>query len=285
MAASDNPELTSGKANFTAEYLRFPISENPAMTTAMRFVKYDRLATEPDYREETTATIILPLPYSIPDRMSIRTSGVDLGTIGGALNYANIDKFKNMGSGGISGIFDQFSKGYDAFMDRVKSEGSVKGVALTAAALAPLVPDGIKNIGEIYAGVVRNPHSTVYFDGVNLKSFNLTWRMSARSREESDAIQKIIETIKERIHPEEFLNGMALNYPDLVYVEFRGPSKDYLPKFQRAFVNDVSLTIGGGNMAFYKSGAPVEVELMMSFTELNIVTRKTLEKQHGKAIT
>ena len=118
--------------------------------------------------------------------------------------------------------------------------------------------------------MIKNPQTTIVFNGVNLRAINLEWRMSARTQQETDIIKSIQDTIKLRAHPEEAVSGYALNYPDLVYVEFVGKAKPYFPVYQKAFVTNINLTPdSSGGMSLYKSGAPTGYTLQLSCTELS----------------
>jgi hypothetical protein len=171
-------------------------------------------------------------------------------------------------------MIDNLKESYNSF----QSNGTMKDIA-RAVALSPVkLNDDRTTLSNITAGVVRNPHTTTFFDGIETRSFNLQWKMSARSFEESQTINNIIKTIRERMYPEESSHGYALEYPDLVYVDFEGESKAYLPQYYKAFISNMNITTASGTgMVFYTSGAPVEVEIQISFNETGIVTRNRLQ--------
>lgn len=279
--ASNDPNVTSGRANAADEHLRFPLTENLSNGTMLRFVEYDRLTPNAVAGEKTTKSIFLPIPMGVPDRAAIRTSHHDLGILG---NITGDTISKAIGSlASVQDLTGQqvYEVGKSFLTDQLKHQVlDLPQQGLRGIALNPLVPDGIQRNAQAFAGVVNNPHTTMLFDGVNLKTFNLQWRLSPRSLRESETLLEIINTIKERMHPEEILSGFALNYPDLVYVEFLGDVKKWLPKFQKAFISDVTITQGSA-LGFYKSGAPIEHEIQLSFCEINIVTRNTLQKQNA----
>jgi len=277
MATSSDPNVTSGKANSAETSLSFPLNEKLEHSTRLRFVKYSRTAPNANGSEDTTAMLTLPLPISIPDSYSIRTTGTFDQGVYAMLDLANLEKAKDVATAAAEAI----SAGTALVTDNLKMmEESFKANALKALALSPLmIADDVKTNLQIAAGVVTNPHTTLVFDGVNLKQYSLTWRMSPRSLQESEALNRIINTMKMCSHPEEAFGGYALDYPDLVYVEFSGTSAQYLPKFHKSMVNNVMINYGGGNgMTFYKSGAPVEVEITLSLMEVRIITRKVLRE-------
>jgi hypothetical protein len=257
------------------------------IATQLRFVKYSRLASDAEMREETTSIITLPLPITIPDTSSIRTNSIDMNGFG---NLSS-DSIRSMagnaksviGSAGDTSLSSIMSMGESAFNNAVKSGNTDPQFLLKMLALTPKSFDFMsKDIAQSFGGVVTNPHVTTVFEGVNLKSYHLEWRLSPRSFDETRQLKQIIDTIKMCTHPEEILNGYGLDYPDLCYVEFTGAAKEYLPKFQRSFVTSVVASPDSmSGVTLYESGAPTTYNVQLSFTELNIVTRNVLRKQNG----
>jgi hypothetical protein len=259
--SSSNPIETSQRANGNVSNMQFPLSDILSKRTVLRFEEYNRDRPSSEPSNVTTAIINLPLPQQIPDVMSIKTGTYDMAFTENITNAA-----------------DAFSGG--SIADKLKNEfsGDSKKDVARAIALTPLLTnDDRRAQSGIVGGIVKNPHTTSFFDGVNLRGYYLNWKFSPRSQSESDSLKQIIDTIKERIHPEEAVEGYALDYPDLVYVDFEGESKEYLPKFYRSFISEVTVnTSSGEGMSFYKSGAPVTVELGIRFNETNIITRNVL---------
>lgn len=278
---SNDPNKTSGRAAATQTVLSYPIHEDIPIGVRLRFTKYSRMYPKDAPTEDTTAVLSFPMPMSIVDSSGLRMNSEDLGALGLA-TWDNYNKLKGIAEGmdGKSPI----QEGVSVVTDYIKSQQeNFKVSSLRGLALAPGIPDRLKNVAKSFAGVVQNPHTTMLFDGVNLKGFNLEWRLSPRSQEESDRLHEMLKKIKMQIHPEEMPGGLALDYPDLVYVEFFGKVKEYMPKYQRAFVlNFTWVADSGSGPAFFNSGAPVAYNIQLQCQELSIVTRNTLRDQNGQ---
>src|SRR5690606_1637971 len=100
---------------------------------------------------------------------------------------------------------DVMNTGWSAAENLLKTGVSIKSNMLKAAALSPIKVGGedLHNVTSKFAGIVTNPHTTLLFDGVNIRSFTLTWRFSPRSHEESDRLNDILNEIRRLIHPKE----------------------------------------------------------------------------------
>lgn len=280
MVISTNPNVTRGSSAGTESVLRFPLTEDLSIGTRLRFCSYNRFTPGEEPIENQTALISLPLPMSIADSSNIKTTMTDLGPVIGMMDPSLLNKMYN---GPIEVFKDALEIGTSLTTDALKNmEQTFKVSGLKALALAPFLSDSQKSTLGVFAGVVSNPHTNLIFEGVNLKSHSFTWRLSPRSLQESNALKQIVDELKMRSHPEEAFGGFALDYPDLVYVSFTGPTANYLPKIHKAMITGVQVNTGSGNgLAFYSSGAPTEHEINISMTEINIITRKTLREDLG----
>lgn len=281
MANNTDPNLTSGRLNSPTSSFSYPLNENLANKTRLRFVEYNRYTPSDPGQEKTTAIVSLPLPIHIPDNYNIRTNNqTDFGVFGN-FSQGTVDQIKDKVSGGFN-VSDIVAWGQSLDTELIKSR-QFPGDKLIAGLAALGGDSAMGRAAQAFVGITQNPHTTIMFEGVNLRSINLEWRLSARSEQESQAIRDIFNTLKLRSHPEELGMGYALNYPDLVYVEFSGNVENYLPKFQKAFINNINITPDspGGAIALYKSGAPVTYTLQLSMTELSILTRNTISDQIG----
>lgn len=281
MTTSNDPNKTSGRVNGSIKSLSFPLNETLSTACRLQFVSYSRDEPSSSPSENATALISLPIPFSIPDNSNFAIPSFDLGKLGA------VDSRPLVEAAGIGSFFTEtLNTGKEIVMRDIENFATAnKTSALRALAISPLadtVSLGNGNAVRHFAGIVENPHTTIMFEGVNLKSFTLTWRLSPRSQEESEILRDIIETIKLRAHPEEIFHRVALDYPDLVYVNFTGSPAKFLPVFHRSIITNIMVNPTTGNGAsFYRNGAPTEIEMTISFQEVRIVTRNLLREDFG----
>lgn len=149
----------------------------------------------------------------------------------------------------------------------VSYQGIKSGIA-TGIALNPLAGDGpLPSAARVSKGILPNPHTVSTFEGMRLKTFNLSWRLAPKSEAESTTLQNIINFIKVSMHPQEAFASFALNYPKVFRVTFTG-AKD-MPTIRHSFVTNFQINpYGSGQAAFFRSGYPTSYEINMELQEL-----------------
>ncbi len=136
-------------------------------------------------------------------------------------------------------------------------------------------------IAKVAAGVAVNQHKIVLFTGVNFRDHSFSWKLSPKNREESDAIKKIVDMFTYYSHPEFIAGGLFFKYPEFFKIKFRHPR--YLFELQPSVCTDIRVNYHGQGYAGYIRDAdgggipaPIEVELSLTFKEVEIVTKKEL---------
>jgi len=118
------------------------------------------------------------------------------------------------------------------------------------------------------------------FQGVGFRSHQFTYKFIARNQDESDVIKNIINTFKFFMLPS-FAGGssLAFNYPDEFEIKFAEEISPYLYDIGTCVLKDVSVNYNGEGIPlfFENSGAPVSIELSLSFQETQIYTKERLE--------
>ena len=157
--------------------------------------------------------------------------------------------------------------------------GILGGLGLGAAAGAI----GEENLGaalKVLGGVAQNPHKILLFTGVDFRDHQFSWKLSPRNLAESNAIRDIIKTFVRSSHPDFAGGGLFLTYPD--FFNIRIARSGYLYQFIPSVLTDVRVNYHGQGYAAYivpdQGGepAPAEVELSLTFKEVEIVTRSSV---------
>lgn len=239
----------------------FPKQE-PQYYTRLSLKKYDRMpGSQPTVT--TASTIRLPLPAVLHDSFNMDVSNPSFDLLGNSPTDVIA-----AGKSQMERFVDDVSKGTTSVTNIVQT-------AAQAAALMPGISDtGIGKFAQSVTGMVRNPHLTTIFEGVRLKTYQFGWKLSPKSADEAQELNRLFTHIKGYMHPKIIGGGFALEYPYIATVTFVGPPSAVMPNVQDSFITRMDINgAGSGVPAFYRDGQPVTVEFQLAFQEINIQTR------------
>lgn len=250
----------------------FP-KEEPLYYTRLSLRKYERPTPGSSTQLNIQGAIRLPLPTDLTDSFNINVN-----------DSAKLDLLGNNPT-------DLLMGGKSKLEDMAKEVNSgtsitsiMKDTALQAAAVTPGISDtGLGTFAQAQTGLVRNPHVTTIFEGVKLKTYSFTWKLSPKSADEAQQISAMLTYIKAYIHPLIVGNGFALEFPYIADVNFIVGNNKHLPNVTSSFITRLDINSNAsGALAFYKDGQAVSITIGMSFTEINIKTRDDFISQSGR---
>ena len=191
------------------------------------------------------------------------------------------------------------------------AKGTVASLPVNAAAgmitsLAKGITGDQINASDVFggiSGVVKNPNVELLFQKMNLRTFDLTFKMSPYDAEEGENIQRICQTFKKAMLPsydlgdrkvfgydknenvasqnkDPALNSRFIAVPSVCHVQFMhgGSRNSYIPKYKMCAITDVNVNYTpDGNYAVFQGGAPVATELKISFMETKLVFAEDIE--------
>ena len=141
--------------------------------------------------------------------------------------------------------------------------------------------------------VILNPNTELLFQGFDLRTFNLQFKMVARSNEEADDIRKIIYCFKAAMLPRldeqgdrsenegvgltGANQGGLIGVPDLVDIKFmhKASVHPYLTQFKPCAITGLQVNYTpDGSYATYRDGQPVALTMNVQFSETKLVYRE-----------
>ena len=250
----------------------FPKTQ-PQFFTMIEFAKYFRPTPSSSVTQSTAMTVRLPLPNNLTDQYGVEVNSTTLDLLG------NLPTTMDMPTGGdLLAAGQSIQNKVDEQYNAGGVMGIMKNVTGGALALTPGISDmGVSKLFQSNLGIVRNPHITTLFEGVKLKSFTFTWKLSPKSPEEAAEMKQMVTLIKGYMHPMlKGPGGFALEYPYLAKVNFNtGDSNTLMPNVNWSFLSALEIdSTTAGIPAFYRDGQPVTITLGMQFVEINIRTRE-----------
>jgi len=195
------------------------------------------------------------------------------------VNYTNSDV---AGLLGLGGIFIQGSAALTA-KNLTNAESEIQSRFLSELARIPQLGSGsgiLNNLRELASRTRTNPFRETLFESVDYRSFSFRYRFFPKNSSESQKIRDIIKVFKIHMHPELTAEKLFYIYPsefDIQYF-YKDKENDYLHNFTRCALTDMSVDYGGEQFSTFQDGAPVEVGLTLTFTELENLTSQSIDK-------
>jgi len=232
----------------------------------LRFSKYSRDISLNEGQNVSTATIVLPLPQQLEE-----TQGIDHGDrkfpilgllVAGARARQEGRSFAEIfADPAIAGA------AASVFGSAIQQAGGITGLAGAAVA-------GIGDLIGSTTGVLLNPHATLLFTGVPLREFSYSWSLSPRSSGDANTIRSILNLIRKKSLPSLRNDGISLNYPEEVQVDFVGNGiEKFVFGTKRTVITSFTLNNSAeGYPMFYKDGAPVSINFSITLKEIAIRT-------------
>ena len=224
---------------------------------------------------ELTDSILLPMPSNIQDGNSVDYSDASLD----GLTAAVYNAVSNVGTGvdkntTLAGLANVMGDTFMKTAGVITTPEALNIFTKKLAADAANIPfGGNLTVGQILAresGQILNPNVELLFNGVKLRSFKFSFKMTPRDENEAKEIRKIIQRLKESMAPK-IQNNTFLKSPDIYQLSYRkGPDiHPYLHLFKQCFLTDMSVNYTGeGIYATYSDGSPVSYVMDLSFKEL-----------------
>lgn len=192
-------------------------------------------------------------------------------------------------------------------------EGAFKGIyegqdigstitSIAQGASAPGIAEVVGRVGETMGmdskfkdalvrsqGFAINPQVELFFTGTERREFQFDFRFNSRSEDETNHIQAIIKAFRMHSAPsmpaDDVKNGARYFVPpsqfDIKFF-FRSDGQEkenpYLAKIGTCVLESVDVNyVGSGKFMTFEDGQPVDIEVRLSFREVDIMTREAIE--------
>jgi hypothetical protein len=221
-------------------------------------------------------SVFLPLPSNLSTDYHPEYTNKDLGAA----------------AGGVLKPFDRQLYNNNDIPGAAAAGAALAGIAGAIGSANQTVGSVIKAVGgqdtvdaalKVTGGVALNPNKIVLFTGVNFRDHVFSWKLSPKNRQESNTIRDIIKMMRFYSHPEFVAGGLFFKYPEYFEIKFNHP--EYLFDLRPSVCTDIKVNYHSQGYPGYirdKNGggipAPVEIELSLSFREVEIITKNSLDQ-------
>lgn len=210
---------------------------------------------KPDNKQRLKDVITLHLQERPSVKYGINYQNVDLGAIEGFLG--------KMGS-----ATDTAEAGAYAMAEIARLPSVIPGVGSTPS-----------NLLGVSARVKTNPFREVLFESVDYRTFSFKYKFFPKSAAESRNVKNIIDKFKFHMHPELSANKFFYIYPSEFEIRymFRDKQNENFNKIGNCALVDMQVDYGGDRFSSFDDGAPTEIDLMLTFRELEIMTKEQIK--------
>ena len=260
--------------------LRFPLSlasEGTGLRPMIRFTCFER---DEDILQRRTCYFPCPANIAFADNANLGT--IDLGMFG-----AGIDQVMNQtgGTGSANQSMGQFDKPVSTGAALAKTFG--KGLSAVG------VGEGLLNNVKFGLRTVENPYQNTSYNGAGVRTFTFNFKMVAETENDAIEIKKIHEFFRTnmyagRLGGREASSSAFLKYPSVWEVDFlTGISSEgitvnkYLPAIYSSYLQNFNATFNTTAPTWYKDGAPLEVDISMTYQESRALERNDIENLSG----
>ena len=236
-----------------------------------------------EYAKTGYPQLIMYMPEDISDTFKADWEGKAFGsTTAGLLAAAG----QNTVTDKLAGAFQAAGEAFNKL--------PVNAAAAAVTSLAKSITGdniGASDVFGSISGVVRNPNVELLFQKMNLRTFDLTFKMAPYSKKDATNIMEIIKTFKKAMLPQyalgqddkvfgfdttsnRSLQAGFIKVPKVCMVSYmKGSSQHpYLPKYKMCAITDVNVNYTpDNNYATLPGGMPAAVELKISFMETKLV--------------
>lgn len=131
-------------------------------------------------------------------------------------------------------------------------------------------------------GLAANPRKEMVFKGVDFRTFTFDYQFFPRSEEEAENVARIIGAFKFHMHPEyKDTNSFLFLYPsefDITYYTKDGENT-HLHRHSSCVLTEMNVNYTpNGNFNVFSNGMPTQINISLSFKELSIPTKESVEK-------
>lgn len=248
--------------------ITFPpdLDQNTHAYIKLVFYEYQRPVPFEDGTIDPVGYISLPLTENFTQEFGVKYSPVDTGVVGAALGTdpaQDIMQKINMAAMG-----ENVDIGLGTARDFIKAGGEVASYSGFRALSG--VNQAIGGLVGQQLGAIPNPHPSVFLEGVDLRSYEFSWKLIPRSESEAEIIRSILKDIKFRCLPKK--NGNYLTYPQMVEPKIvTAKGLDIGDDYKKSLLAGMSINYTAeGTSAFFYDGHPVAIQLTLQLQEAEL---------------
>jgi len=170
---------------------------------------------------------------------------------------------------GTKQVFEQFTG--QSFRENITGDDAIATGLLGNETFSGLLGIDTTTVGTTAAltnRVAVNKYQRTTYETQNIRNFSFAFKFAAQSEKESKKIKDIEDAFRKATYPTK-VGGIALRYPPPIEIQFMIGSdpNEAMPKIFRTQLTAFNTSFNQSTNAFFKDGAPIEVDMSIELTE------------------
>jgi len=128
-------------------------------------------------------------------------------------------------------------------------------------------------------GLAINPGQQLLFDGIDFRTYSLSFTFTPYSKEEADTVKNIIKLFKTHAAPRISQSGMFFIPPSTFNLGFYkdGGINSNISAVGESVIESIEVNYAPNGWSAHTDGAPVQTTLTLNFKEIELVDRAKIE--------
>lgn len=158
------------------------------------------------------------------------------------------------------------------------------GVGKGARAITGMVDNSLVKLAISKAGYAFNPQAQMLFEGIDFRTYTLSFTFTPRSQEEAQNVNTIIKTFRKYASPTIVTAsaGFFFKPPSIFKVTFKSNGVENLNinRVTDSVLESVAVNYAPNGWSAHKDGAPVQSTMVLNFKEIILVDRNKIEDNY-----
>lgn len=184
----------------------------------------------------------------------------------------------------FAGIGDKFKNVMSSFAGAFRGVGQASVRAGLREANNTFIGQ-FGNVENAFSSTTRqalNPYRVQLFNSMGFRNFSFTYKFLPKNATEYQDVKNIIQTFKEYMHPAKLSTDLFVGYPAEFVIAYYYKENENTELFRtsRCALTNLRVSYGDQDFVTFKSlpGGPVELNLTITFTELELLDRERIRQ-------
>jgi len=220
-------------------------------------------------------SVFFPCPPNIAFNDSATYSTIDLNTIG---NIVKNEVDSGASNRDLASITASVLKSGGEAVQNLKAAEIAKAVGSSL----PIVPESVRGTTQVLGRRIFNPNTNTTFTGNSIRSFTFSFKMVASSAEESRRVNEIHRLFRKYVYADSdpTTQNLILRFPPKWHINFldrHGADNTFIPGIYECYLVSVETNFNSTTNAFHADGAPLEVDMSLTYQESRVLTRTDID--------